>query len=280
MIIAQITDFHIGVPGSIMHDQTKTHERLAAAVAHLNTLDPAPGLVIATGDLVDHGSIEEYERLRELLTPLTAPIYLLPGNHDDRDNLRAVFADHAYLPNIGFMQYEIDAGELRVLTLDTHRKGWPSGELCEERLSWLAGKLDKQPDRPTLIAMHHPPFRTGLRAMDQMGLDNAGDLQRSLKNYHNIEIVVCGHLHRQITRRFANTYAMTAPSTSHQIALDLQDNLDLAIAMEPPAVMLHYWQGMEDRLVSHISFVGETFSNTPITLGEYSLAKMRERRFT
>jgi len=280
MIIAQITDFHIGLPGSILYDQTKTHERLAAAVAHLNNLSPAPDMIVATGDLVDVGARGEYELLRETLAPLDAPIYLMPGNHDDRDMLREIFPDHDYLGDAGFVQYEIAVSDLRILTLDTHRKGWPSGELCADRLSWLESKLNENLDRSTLIAMHHPPFRTGLRAMDQMGLDGAGDLQRLLKNYDNIEAVICGHIHRQVVHQFANTFAMTAPSTSHQIAFDLEDNLDLALAMEPPAVMVHAWQGNGDKLVSHVSFVGDAFEFIPITLGDYTKSKMRERDFT
>jgi 3',5'-cyclic AMP phosphodiesterase CpdA len=280
MIVAQITDFHIGLPGSILHDQTKTHERLAAAVEHLNNLRPTPDVIIATGDLVDVGARGEYELLREMLAPLDAPIYLMPGNHDDREMLREIFPDHDYLGDTGFVQYELAVGDLRVLTLDTHRKGWPSGELCTDRLSWLKSKLDEDPERPTLIAMHHPPFRTGLRAMDQMGLDDAGNLRRLLKNYHNIEAVICGHIHRQIVHRFANTFAMTAPSTSHQIAFDIEDNLNLALAMEPPAVMMHVWQGKGDNLVSHVSFVGDSFKIIPITLGDYTQNRMRERDFT
>ena len=71
---------------------------LERAVAHVNALDPRPDVVLATGDLVDGGKPEEYARLRRLLAPLAMPVYLIPGNHDARDALRAVFADHAYLP--------------------------------------------------------------------------------------------------------------------------------------------------------------------------------------
>ena len=280
MIIAQITDFHISQPGAVLHDQTKTHERLAATVDHLNGLHSQPDIVVATGDLVDQAEVVEYELLREILTGLRAPIYLLPGNHDDRDNLRQVFSDHDYLPEDGFLQFAVDLGALRMLALDTHRKGWPSGELCGERLTWLEETLNADLDRPVIIAMHHPPFRTGLKAMDQMGLDGAGDLRRLLKNYQNVEAVLCGHIHRHVVHRFANGVAMTIPSTSHQIAYDIEDNLDLAIAMEPPVVALHVWHNGEDNLATHISYVGDPFDVIPITLGDYAQSKMRERDFT
>jgi len=80
--------------------------------------------VLATGDLVDAGSRAEYELLKELLAPLRAPVYLLPGNHDDRDALRATFADHGYLRNHPrYCQYVIDSLPVRLIALDTVVQG-------------------------------------------------------------------------------------------------------------------------------------------------------------
>ena len=64
-------------------------------------LNPRPDLVVATGDLVDAGSAAEYGHLRRLLAPLDLPLFLLPGNHDSRDELARAFPDHAYLPRDG-----------------------------------------------------------------------------------------------------------------------------------------------------------------------------------
>ncbi len=277
MILAQITDTHVSEPGAPLYDRGRTHERLREAVAHLNGLDPAADLVLVTGDLVDRTSVAEYEIFREIIADLEAPTYLLPGNHDNRDNLRQVFPDHGYLGSSGFMQYSLEDWPLRIIALDTLRTGWPSGRLCEERLNWLQEKLDQAPARPTLIAMHHPPFRTGLNAMDKMGLDGVEELAQLLRGYDNIEAVICGHLHREITHRFANTIAMTAPSTAHQIYLNLRRGDDIAVTQEPAACMLHVWFGGDDGLVSHITYVGDKFETTPVELGADTKAKMAER---
>src|SRR5882724_4073230 len=119
MLLAQISDFHIGKAGSPIDIEYRTSEHLRRAVEHINRLEPRPDAVLCTGDLVDEGSPEEYERLAALLAPLTAPFYIVPGNHDDRENLRAAFKDCDYLPAQSFLQYTVDLGPLRLIALDT-----------------------------------------------------------------------------------------------------------------------------------------------------------------
>ena len=70
----------------------------------------------------DFGRAAEYAVLRELIDPLAAlgaPVYLMPGNHDDRDALRRSFPEHRYLGEGAFVQYAVDVGPLRLLALDT-----------------------------------------------------------------------------------------------------------------------------------------------------------------
>ena len=101
MIIGQITDFHVTTPDHPVDRRYRTAWHLQRAVAHIAGLAQIPDVVLATGDLVETGSPAEYARLRELLSPLGVPGYVIPGNHDDRPALRAAFADHTYLPREG-----------------------------------------------------------------------------------------------------------------------------------------------------------------------------------
>jgi Icc protein len=257
MLIAQITDTHISTPGSRNDRDFRTAEHLERAVAHLNALTPRPDVVLATGDLVEHGRIEEYERLRELLQPLAIPVYLIPGNHDDRHHLPRVFDHHRYLPRDGgFIQYAVDAWPVRLVALDTLIPGESGGRLCAERLQWLDAQLTAAPDRVTVVLMHHPPFMTGMKKMDEMGLDGIEALAAVIRQHPQVERIVCGHLHRPIVRRFAGTVACTGPATAHQLALDLGAIPRLSTVMEPPGCLLHLWLGEGEGLVSHLSLIG------------------------
>lgn len=257
MLLAQITDLHVTVPGSLLDSHFHTAQHLERAVEHLLALDPRPDAVVITGDLVDAGGAVEYARLVDLLAPLPMPVFVIPGNHDERENMRAAFAARAYLPETGFLCYEAEVGPVRLLALDTVIAGAPGGRLCSERLAWLEARLAEQPDRPTIVLQHHPPFATGIRQMDDMGLelDGRAGLAAIVGRHRQVERILCGHIHRAIVRRFAGTIASTCPSTAHQVELDLRERGRLAVIGEPPACALHVWT--EGGLVSHLSFIGD-----------------------
>jgi Icc protein len=254
VVVAQISDLHVAAPGSKIDQVCRTTTHVERAVEHLNALEPRPAVVLVTGDLADRGEIEEYERLRPMLDRLAMPAYLIPGNHDDRDNLRRVFDHHSYLAGAGgFLQYTVEDFPVRLVALDTLVPRQGRGLLCPRRLAWLDARLREAPERPTLIFMHHPPFTTGLVYMDGMGLDGIDELAAVVRRHPQVERIVAGHVHRPVIRCFAGTVACTCPSTAHQVALDLPPETRLAVTMEPPACLLHVWLGDGQGLVTHVS---------------------------
>ena len=172
MLLAQISDLHIKRPGALAYRRVDTGAYLARTVAALNALEPRPDAVIMTGDLVDQGDPEQYAHLKTLLAPLQIPYFLLVGNHDERTALRAAFADRAELHSGGeFVHYAVDIGALRVIALDSMVPGASAGNLCDARLAWLATQLDAAQGKPTVVALHHPPFVCGIGHMDELRLD-------------------------------------------------------------------------------------------------------------
>lgn len=257
MIIAQISDTHIAEKGRLLYGRVDTAGFLARAVQHLLALAPQPDVVLATGDLVDAGRPEEYQHLRELLAPLPMPVHLIPGNHDRREALVSQFPDHRYLPRAGFIQYVVEGYPVRLIALDTLIPGQDGGLICADRLAWLESRLAEAPERPTVIFMHHPPFVTGIHRMDGMGLSGAEALADVVRRHPQVERVLCGHLHRPIQVRWAGTMASTAPSTAHQVWLDLRDDgAPLGFTLEPPACQIHLWRPGTG-LISHTSYTGD-----------------------
>lgn len=257
MLIAQITDTHVQMPGGELDRIYDTAGHLERAVHHLNALEPQPDVVLLTGDTVDAGSAAEYGRLRDILSALKTPLFVIPGNHDSREEMRRAFVGDGYLPRDGFLHYAVEDWPVRLIGLDTHVAGEPGGRLCEERLKWLAARLAAAPEQPTVLFLHHPPFRTGLALMDSMGLQGADQLARLLTPHRQVRQLVAGHVHRPIITGFAGTVASVCPSTAHQAALDLPPAFRLATVMEPPAAALLLWDETSGTLVHHLSYIGQ-----------------------
>jgi 3',5'-cyclic-AMP phosphodiesterase len=263
MLVAQITDTHITSSGKLALPRlppkggvVDTASGLERAVAALVRLRPVPDITVVTGDLVDAGEPQEYDHFRGLLAPLRMPVFVISGNHDAREPMRQAFIGDGYLPRQGFLNYVIDEYPLRIVGLDTLVPGKAGGALCPDRLKWIDDTLATAPDRPTLILMHHPPFRTGIAPMDRMGLGGSADFTEIIRRHPQVERICCGHVHRAIECRFAGTIAGTAPSTAHQVTLDLRPGEPLTFAFEAPGYQLHYWRE-EVGLVTHTAQIGD-----------------------
>jgi len=256
MLIAQITDPHIKALGKLAYKKVDTETNLRRVVSHVKDLVPKPDVVLITGDLTDFGRPEEYELFRSLIAPLGIPFYVIPGNHDTREGMRQAFTDHPYLPLEGdYLHYTIEEYPLRLIGLDTTVPGRPEGNLCAERLFWLENELTQEPDKPTVLFMHHPPIETGIEHMDVQNCKNAGALGELLDNHSQVFQLLCGHVHRPIHAVWRGVTVTIAPSSSHYVALDMRKGGPANFTLEPPTVQLHQWRNNKE-LISHLSFVG------------------------
>lgn len=253
VLIAQITDCHLVEAGELLWGLVDTAGMLAAAVDHINAMSPRPDLVVCTGDLVNEGRAAQYDNAAAVLARLDVPLVMVPGNHDDRTELRAHFAR---LPAGGpddRLDHVVDDLPVRVVALDTTVPGQGGGRITAEQMAWLDGVLRTEPERPTIVFQHHPPFTTGIAWMDTQQLDDRHLLAEVLGRHPQVLLVAAGHLHRSITARVGGTVAMCVPSTGSQLALAL-DGTAYGYVDEPPMVTLHRWTP-DGGLVTHMSAV-------------------------
>jgi len=277
MIIAQITDTHVLAEGGKVAGLVDTNAQLEAAVRHVNGLSTPPDRVLVTGDLVEDGTPEAYAALRARLSALRVPFHVIPGNHDRRRALVEAFSDHDYLPKSGFLHYAIAADGVRIVGLDTLLEGRDDGALCEERLAWLDATLAAAPDEPTLIAMHHPPFESGIWWIDAMGLSGATGFRAVIARHSRVRLIICGHDHRPICAAVAGVRVVAAPSAAWQFHLDLVPETRPHVALEPAAVLLHVFDG--DDFVTHTSYVAPEAEAVDVSqmMGEWPEVRARLR---
>jgi 3',5'-cyclic-AMP phosphodiesterase len=243
VLIAQVTDLHIDADGGFMRRFVDSNAKLSAALTFLSTRHTRPDVVLATGDLVNDGRPDQYEMLRDLLASFTIPTYLVPGNHDDREAFRAAFADQAWMPPSGPIDYVVDDYPLRLIGLDTTVPDRHDGEIDAAQLRWLDGVLGEGPKRPTLVFLHHPPFLTGLWMFDEIRLTGAERLREVVGHHPQVVQIIAGHVHRPISTHWGATVLTTAPSTAHQSRCDLHPDEGAGVVDEAPMVQLHLWDG-------------------------------------
>ena len=239
--IAQISDLHIKPPGSLAYGRVDTAKALERCVTVLNEFRPAPDLVVISGDLVDTPLAAEYDYLKRLLTALDLPFTGIPGNHDSRELMREAFPLAGYASASGPLNQKIGLGELDLVLLDSSVPGKPHGELDASTLEWLDTTLASCTDRPALLFLHHPPFKTGIWHMDRQNLINAGDLAPIVRRHPRVQLVAAGHVHRTALTMFAGVPATICPAPNHAVDLDLEQLREPSFKVEPPAFHLHSW---------------------------------------
>lgn len=222
----------------------------AAISTALSVLDGPPDAVLLSGDIAHTGAAEEYEQARALLERFQAPLFALPGNHDDRARLR----DRFKLPETGRadLSYSVDLGPVRLVALDTQDPGEDGGRCDPVRQRWLSATLEQVPATPTLLAMHHPPLRTGVPAMDGASIprEECDAFERIVAGHPQVQLIAAGHVHRVIVGTVGGVAVLAIPSTADQLALDLSAS-DFRRVNEPRCFAIHLL--VDGRLVSHLA---------------------------
>lgn len=267
MLLAQLTDTHVvdhDLAGELYVDNNR---RLAMAVDRLNAETVRPEAIVGTGDLTDNGTEAEMATLLDLLAPLKIPFLPLVGNHDRKDT----FADAFDLPwaSPTNLSWSVDVGPIRILGLDTmvnqpgRAEAAPdevhhAGVFDDERADWLSGELEAAGAKPVVVAMHHPPFKSGIHWMDANGLEGHERFAEVIADSPaTIERILCGHLHRPIVTTVAGVVTSTGISTVQHVELNLDPSAPIQLVLDPPGYHLHQFESDDQqpgryRCTSHV----------------------------
>ncbi len=244
LLVAQFSDLHLRAPGLTANRIVETNMLAARAFAAFAALAPAPDALVITGDLADRGEAEAYRLLAGLIERhVRVPVILIPGNHDDRAAMRATLGDRLAADDEAGINRPAEHLPVRLLPLDSTIGGESHGRLGDGQLRFLRDRLAADP-RPAAILLHHPPIATGIAHMDAIGLENAAALEAAIAPHAaRVAGLWCGHVHRMIHGRLAGAPVVIAPSVAHQVRFDLTPDGPSALVLEPPAFVMHRWDG-------------------------------------
>jgi Icc protein len=212
MIIAQISDTHIALDTPDAEQRIRDFER---TIADINALDPAPDVIVHTGDIVHNGRPDEYAEAVRILSKARAPVYVIPGNKDERANLRAAFAASGYLtPDSEFIDYAVEDYPVRLIAVDTLYAGANKGDFCPARAKRLIDMIDAEPGKPVAVFAHHPPFEVTV-GPDPLNFETPeamARLRQALQHSGRVVAVISGHVHRGTAGQVGTIPATVMPS--------------------------------------------------------------------
>jgi len=178
--VLQLSDIHLtGTPGQVVQGADPTR-RLLTVLERWRRTGATADLVLLTGDNTDDGSVAGYRRLREALAPLDVPVLAVAGNHDDIAHQHEVFGDTTVA----------EVGRWRVVGLTSAVAHQVHGTIDAAA---VARQLDGLDDRPTVVAIHHPPVSRSTH--EWFRLDGGAELLAVLAERPHVRTLVSGHLH-------------------------------------------------------------------------------------
>lgn len=204
--LLQISDCHLLSEQSAQYRGVQPYNHLARL---LDAYRAAPLPLVLTGDLSEDHSVASYQRLRELLEDWPAPVYLLPGNHDDLSLMQQLFTQAPFV-----FAHSVVASNWTFLLLDT-RSGTPAGAFDATRQQQLARSLANHQQAYVWLFCHHHPKPIG-GIIDTMGQQDADALNRMLDASPQVKGLSHGHCHHGYVRQQANWQIVGCPASSIQ----------------------------------------------------------------
>ncbi|MEC3979417.1 phosphodiesterase [Amycolatopsis sp. H20-H5] len=204
MVLAQLSDIHLD-------GGSRADERAARVMAYLEALPTPVDVVLATGDLADHGELDEYRRAAELLKSSSFPVFTCPGNHDRRSAYREALLGVPPSEEPVNEAHHVD-GVLFALC-DSSVPGKPEGFLSDETLEWLDRELTES-EGPAFVCFHHPPVELGIPAVDAMRQFGEERLAAVIERHPRVSALLCGHAHTPAATTFAGRPLLVAPGVT------------------------------------------------------------------
>ena len=255
-----LSDLHISSGKDSEVYGIKSYRKLEAVVESINGLGVNPSFVLITGDISHDGTTESYYHVKNLLKKIESrniPVYFALGNNDNRICFRRVFEKKS----MGPYYHSFDQGPLRVIVLDSYRKGTRHGYFDGDQFEWLEKTLSSDPNKPTVIAFHHT-FKQYQPEFDVRTIHESHKKQlfETIQD-RNVIGLLNGHLHFNQSSTVNGVLNVMVGSTGAELSYN---ETDYSIIDTSCYNVVFYWEGSLLIKTIYVPCEGVVLSRDPI----------------
>ncbi len=221
--IIQLSDIHFSKGNQPLFNQVDAKANFMKLIPEISKLQP--DLLFLTGDLSQDGSIESYRELQTELAKLNYPKYLIPGNHDNKENFNYLLA------SVNNYQVEyIDIAGIRFIFVDSCVENSSSGFISQASLARVT-ELITGSELNNVLIMHHQFLAVNILA-DRYMITNAEEVIAFIQQYSlHLKAIFHGHVHNSyqlyIPNTNINSYACPATCLQFDLAQELIINFNI-----------------------------------------------------
>ncbi len=209
--LIQISDIHLFADAKRDLLGVKTEDSFQAVIDLLHQHEKHMDLILLSGDIAQDNSHDAYVRVAQALESFHVPVYCVPGNHDDPHTMAKVYP-LATISN----ERHIVLKNWHIILLNSQRHQAVEGNFAESELIYLQRCLQKYPEHHAIIVFHHQPVPVGSKWLDNLGLKNAKEFWRVVKQYPKVHTVLFGHVHQEFETMVEGIKCYAVPSTCIQ----------------------------------------------------------------
>ncbi len=222
--VLQLTDIHLFAEESGILLGVRTADSFKAVLSSVLNQGMPFDFILVTGDISQDYSAESYQRFAHMIALLRAPVFFVPGNHDDGPLMYRMFS------NLGVnTQRHLICGNWQFVFLNSEVYAVPHGWVQRQELAFLKQCCEQNQHLHTMICVHHLPLLVGSRWLDTQTMHNQDEFNAFIRSLPNVRMVLCGHVHQEVDVTHGAVRYLASPSTSiqfeplsHNFALDLE----------------------------------------------------------
>lgn len=209
--VLQLTDTHLfeDEEGELLGINTRCS--LAAVLEAIASQQIPYDLVLVTGDISQDYSAQSYYLFARMTAELKAPIFFLPGNHDDGP------LEYRLFEKLGInTSRHMICGNWQFVMLNSEVYSQAHGWVQREELEFLQWAVTTYPKLHTAVGIHHLPLNVDSQWLDTQTLHNQDEFRAFVNRMSTVRLVLCGHVHQEFDETRRNVRYIASPSTSIQ----------------------------------------------------------------